>query len=235
MKLKIIDTGRDFAKNNMEFDKELLENLSKINKPVLHFYDWHLSSITYGFFIKPEKFLDLKKIKQKKMEIAKRPTGGGIVFHLFDMAFSFLMPKTHKFFFLNSLKNYHFVNNIVKLALLECFNLKENNLYLAKASTMPRNDFCMANPSKYDLLFKGKKVLGSSERRKRGGYLHQSTISLTLPDKNILKDIILPGSKILEGIFYSTHPLLKKGVDVKKEKGRLKGLLCKHFEKELEG
>jgi lipoate-protein ligase A len=235
MKLKIIDTGKNFAKNNMEFDEKLLENLQKINKPILHFYDWHLNSITCGFFIKPEKFLNLKKIKEKKMEIAKRPTGGGIVFHFFDMAFSFLMPKTHKFFFLNSLKNYHFVNNIVKLALLECFNLKKEDLYLSNENPTSRTNFCMTSPSKYDLLFKGKKVLGSAERRKKGGYLHQSTISLILPDKNILKEIILPGSKILEGIFYSTYPLLKKGFDLKKTKKRLKDLLYKHFKRELEG
>ena len=59
--------------------------------PLLHLYQWDGPSATYGYFIDPSKYLDLNKLRQHHVALARRPTGGGIVFHIWDLAFSFLI------------------------------------------------------------------------------------------------------------------------------------------------
>nr|NGX36770.1 Octanoyltransferase LipM [Candidatus Anoxychlamydiales bacterium] len=56
--LKIIDTKKNSAKKNMSIDADLLDTLKE---PILHFYDWEQNSLTYGYFINIDKFIDLKK------------------------------------------------------------------------------------------------------------------------------------------------------------------------------
>src|SRR5271170_516877 len=86
---------------NMERDKELLEGLSQEQKPILHFYEWEGDCATYGHFIRPQQWIDLDAAQRLKLNLAKRPTGGGIVFHLSDLAFSLLLPASHPDFSLN--------------------------------------------------------------------------------------------------------------------------------------
>ncbi len=122
--LEIIDTGIDSAEKIMRFDGNLLENLDPNGKPILHFYRWAKPSATYGYFISPEKHLDLKKAEEKGLALARRPTGGGIVFHIWDLAFSFLMPSGHPAFSENTLENYRFVNEAVLAAMRKSFPFK---------------------------------------------------------------------------------------------------------------
>ena len=101
--LRILSTTNTTAQENMSRDTSLLESLKE--DPILHLYGWKSPSITYGYFIKPEKYLDLRAISKHGISLARRPTGGGIVFHIWDQAFSFLMPSSHPLFSHNSLDN----------------------------------------------------------------------------------------------------------------------------------
>lgn len=214
--LEIIDGAEKSAEENMAFDKKLLEEVAS---PVLHFYRWKKKSITHGIFIKPENILNINKLEEYSVEVAKRPTGGGVVFHMWDFAFSFLLPKSHQFFFLNPLKNYHFVNGMVMEALKKGLNMRE--LYFNGEKR--RGDFCMANPTKYDILFKGKKIAGAAQRMGEKGYLHQGTISLMMPKKEELQ-LFLKDQKMVDSIIFYTYPLLQT-------RDKLKRLLFLEFKK----
>ena len=99
---EIIDTGCQSAKKNMCFDAQLLENADTFSKPVLHFYEWEGENATYGYFTDPSKLLNLDQVRKLCLQLARRPTGGGIVFHIWDLAFSVMVPATCPEF---SLKN----------------------------------------------------------------------------------------------------------------------------------
>ena len=70
-------------------------------------------SATFGYFVNPGKFLDLDHVREKGLNLARRPTGGGIIFHLWDMAFSVIVPAHCPEFSMNTLDNYAFVNCVV--------------------------------------------------------------------------------------------------------------------------
>ena len=121
--LRVYDTGISSAQANMDLDGSLLQNLSPDSDPILHLYEWEGPSATYGYFAKPSDHIDLDKAKLRGIQLARRVTGGGIVFHIWDWAFSFLMPSGHIAFSQNTLENYRFVNDAVMSSVGELFDV----------------------------------------------------------------------------------------------------------------
>src|SRR5262249_49694531 len=141
---------------------------------------------TYGHFIAPSQFLNLSAMADLGLDLAQRPTGGGITFHLSDLAFSMLIPASHPGYSANTLANYAFINHLVAKAIKEFMHLSKEPLLLPiePALSDPKAaHFCMAKPTKYDLMLDGRKVAGAAQRRTKFGFLHQGTISLALPDE----------------------------------------------------
>lgn len=206
----------------MRFDEELLEGLAV---PTLHLYQWALPSATYGYFIKPEKHLDLGKAAGRGLDLARRPTGGGIVFHIWDVAFSFLMPSNHPAFSQNTLENYQFVNRAVLEAMRTLFVLREPVELIAQNGPNLGPDcqnFCMAKPTQYDVVHKGMKIAGAAQRKRRQGYLHQGTIALAKPDFGLLNEVLLSKSDVLAAMMtYSFAPLERVDDEVRQDLQKL--------------
>ncbi len=205
---ELFDTGTSSAEENMKIDQDLLNNLRPDSSPILHFYDWKEKSLTYGYFIRIEKFLNLDGIP---LDIARRPTGGGITFHVSDLAFSVLMPASHPEFSNNPLDNYNFINKAVLKGVKRFFeNEMPYHLLSEEASPLDEscNHFCMAKPTIYDVMLEGKKIAGAAQRKKKQGYLHQGTISLAFPNEALLKGILLPDTGVLEAMKQHTFSIL---------------------------
>lgn len=229
-----LDTGVASAEENMHLDAKLLQELDSNGPAILHFYSWSNRCATYGHFVKPGDFLNLREIEKRGIQLAKRPTGGGIVFHIWDLAFSVLIPENHNHFAQRTLDNYHFINQRVLLALQDFFEEKED-LHLIK-NDLPGLDascrcFCMAQPTKYDLVVGEKKIAGAAQRKRKRGLLHQGTISLKIPEQSDLEALIHPGSKVLEAILNHSFPLLAPNEDL--EEGRQ--MIKIHLEKAFTG
>lgn len=199
MKSQLITSGNCSAIDNMEMDRILLDSLKGDPRAILHLYDWKKPTFTYGHFIKPEEFLHLDICLDLGFDWAKRPTGGGILFHLWDFTFSILIPSVHPAFSLNTLDNYRFINSLVEKALN--IYLKDKNEFSLLVNSAPAScrvsaKFCMAHPTEYDILLIDKKVGGAAQRRTQHGLLHQGTISLFEPDFSLLEKIVRESSVV---------------------------------------
>lgn len=211
---RILDTGKASAAINMQVDSALLSQLGKEQEPILHLYEWEGVCATYGYFIKPEEYLDSAGVLKYALQTARRPTGGGIVFHHCDFAFSFLMPAHHSHFFSNTLDNYAFVNKMI-IDIVRNFRAD-----IGHPSLLPENlqacdkscyHFCMAKPTIYDVMLDGRKVGGAAQRRTKEGYLHQGTIALAVPSEVFLSSILKDRQSIVDAIQQHTYPLLGHG------------------------
>jgi lipoate-protein ligase A len=184
--------------------------LSTLEMPTLHFYDWQKPSATYGHFIDLREHFDVSKIVSFGVSLARRPTGGGIVFHIWDLAFSFLLPVDHPAFSENTLENYRFVNEVVLEVVQEYLSLNNLSLISGPAAALGPNcnHFCMARPTIYDVVHNGLKIAGAAQRRTKKGYLHQGTISLAAPDLELLREVLLSNTEISAAMTaYSFAPL----------------------------
>lgn len=233
MDWEVIDTGVGGAEENMRYDARLLEEMGQRSRPVLHFYEWEGKAATYGYFLDPVRCLDLAALKRHNITIARRPTGGGVVFHFWDMAFSVLVPALSPAFSQNTLANYNFVNTAVLKAVQEFLghsvSLTPTDFLALDAEC---RHFCMAKPTKYDVVWQGKKIAGAAQRKTRLGFLHQGTIALCVPEGEVLKEILLPGTQVAEAMKQHTFALLGKGPgegEIREAKVALKRLLTTHL------
>lgn len=232
-----VDTGKRSASENMAIDEALLMDLENETRPILHLYDWENDAATFGHFIDPAKFLNLEGVAKRAVDLAKRPTGGGIIFHHCDLAFSVLLPAVHEAFSTNPLDNYMFVNNRVIWAIRQIFDLTmellpEEPENLDELST----SFCMAKSTKYDVMIEGKKVGGAAQRKTRHGFLHQGSISLGLPPEEYLLDVLPSETQVAERMKQNSFALLGREWDRKKleeARAELRNCLQKAFSQEF--
>jgi lipoate-protein ligase A len=207
--LEVIDTGAAEGEVNMALDTSFLANLRPEGKAVLHFYEWASPTATYGHFIDLKKHIDLDQARLHRLSFARRPTGGGIVFHSWDFAFSFLMPALHPACRDNTLENYKFVNEIVLETVQEYLRV-EAILLPEHAPLFGSNcqHFCMARPTIYDVVYRGLKIAGAAQRRTKNGYLHQGTISLAFPQVELLKSVLRSQEEVTRAMeAYTFAPL----------------------------
>ena len=174
----------------MQKDADLLKSV-KPQQSLLHFYQWRSCSFSYGHFIKPQLLLDTEKAMAEGIEFAKRPTGGGILFHGADFAFSFLAACDHSLYGSNQLESYKKINHLTQLA-LQPFVPAKIEQHLAEANFIKKKSptFCWAEPTIYDLMVDGQKLAGAAQRRKKWGLLQQTSI-LYQPLEHGLLDLIL--------------------------------------------
>lgn len=198
MRFEILIAKASAAQTNMERDVALLESLITDPRCILHFYEWEALSATYGYFIKPDSFFDRERTAEKGLQLARRPTGGGITFHIADLAFSLLLPSCHPCYTLNSLSNYAAING----AVLEALKMPHIDLLTADNGNHKTtiDSFCMTKPSRYDLMWEGRKVGGAAQRRVKHGLLHQGNIHLGLPESAFLIDVLKNGHEIVEAM-----------------------------------
>jgi lipoate---protein ligase len=204
---QVLETSKSPAQRIMDLDRDLLEELEQSQTPLLHLYEWEKPSVTHGLFTRPEDYLNLSELKAKGIALAKRPTGGGIVFHIADLAFSALVPSVHPAFSKNTLSNYAFINGKVKKALLRFFS---EGCQLELCQVEPKEPeacqrFCMAKPTKYDLMIDGQKAAGAAQRTCHFGFLHQGTISLGLLEPEFLSNVLKEGSQVAKSMERYTY------------------------------
>lgn len=196
------------AEANMAMDAMLLRRLACVHKPVLHLYEWEAPSITHGYFVDPNKLLSLPDIHSLGMQLARRPTGGGVIVHTTDLAFSILLPSNHPAFSTNTLENYAYINKMVAGIVKEFLPSTSSIDLLSSEKTCSESylPFCMADPTVYDVMIEGKKVAGGAQRRTKYGYLHQGSISLAIPEKTFLERVIKDPA-VSELMKKNTYPL----------------------------
>jgi len=197
----------------MKLASHLLAGLDPKGEPILHLYDWQEDSATFGYFIHPDKYLNVEKAKKRKLTLARRPTGGGIVFHTWDLAFSFLLGSEHPSFSQNTLENYAFVNQVVLDAMTAFLKTKGDMELISESVVAPNpvmHHFCMARPTQYDVILKGRKIAGAAQRKTKLGYLHQGTISLAMPKEDLLKDVLL-FPEVYTSMLEYTYAPIKQG------------------------
>lgn len=201
--MRLIETGSRPPEEIMAIDAALLAELDPEGPPLLHLYEWDRPCLTYGYFTNPTQYLNLDALRAHGIALTRRPTGGGIIFHLTDLAFSVLIPAKHPKFSLNTLDNYVFVNQWIAQSIGE-FIPKEMFTELLPPSSPCGAErcvpFCMAKPTPFDIMVEGKKIGGAAQRRTKLGLLHQGSLSLFPPPVELLSKVIEQGESVVQAI-----------------------------------
>lgn len=156
------------AAYNMALDAKIFSGYLEDGVAVLRLYSWQAPSITYGFSQEPESQIELGACAADGVQIAKRITGGGILFHDDEITYSFVCSKSDlgepQGVFVDYRNICSFLMRFYEsLGLIATFALEAAGF---KNRCAP-HELCSAAHEKYDLVINGKKIGGNAQKRNR--------------------------------------------------------------------
>jgi len=146
--------------------------LGEADDPILRIYGWSRPCVSIGYFQSIDE-VDYEKCKKQGVDVIRRITGGGAVFHDKELTYSFVTKK-----FPNSImESYQQICQLVISALSRLgFNAKFS----------PLND----------ITIEGKKVCGNAQTRKNNILLQHGTILLEVDVERMFSLLNVPSEKI---------------------------------------
>lgn len=161
------------GKENMEKDMELLERAGEKQEVFVRFYSWQRPTISLGYFQKPEKVLNLELLERYNIDYVKRPTGGRAVFHYREITYSVAIPVSYPNLPEGVTGAYRFISEPIYMAFLRSgipvkWARQEEN----------GSEVCFLAPARHEIMYQGKKVVGSAQRRKADSVLQHGSILL---------------------------------------------------------
>jgi lipoate-protein ligase A len=182
--IEFVDSSALSGKENMELDLHNLDNLiAQKGNAIFRLYKWQPYCISLGYNQKQD-FINQEQLSKDNIDLVYRPTGGRAVFHSEEITYSIVVP-------LNDKLTKHDVYRDIHLLLLNSFlklgaklDYVENNSDLNNFYKSNKLAFaCFASSAKNELIYNGRKIVGSAQRIK-DGYLLQHG-SILLGDKHL--------------------------------------------------
>ncbi len=152
--------GARSAFDNMAIDEAILRCVVAGDSPnTLRFYTWEPSAVSVGYFQGLEQEVDLEVCRREGVDVIRRLTGGGAVFHDRDgeITYSLALKGSTPGIPQNVLESYGVLCRGLVLGL--------QHLGL-EASFAPIND----------IVVNGRKISGNAQTRRFGGILQHGTI-----------------------------------------------------------
>ncbi|MFA5062938.1 MAG: lipoate--protein ligase family protein [Candidatus Omnitrophota bacterium] len=154
--------------HNMFLDEKIFNRYLKDGIPVLRLYSWKNPSFTYGVLQHPESEIDFRQCLSDGVEVVKRITGGGILFHNDEITYSFVCSKQDIGEPQEVLVSYKQICAFL-IRFYESLGLKagfalESETFRDRCGP---SELCSASYEKYDIVINGRKIGGNAQKRKR--------------------------------------------------------------------
>ncbi len=211
----ILPFTTDTGENQMRRDRELMERARREKRVFFRLYNFKGRVITMGFLQNEEEAIFKERCLEDGVEVVRRPTGGGSVYHFRDITYSLVSPMDFPLAHGGVLKSYKRITLIFKRA-FERVGLKIEE-FRGKSQ---RGAFCFSSPAPYELMIGGKKFMGNAQVRRDGVLLQQGVIMFGSPEgvEKYIKGVDLEKfTYILKWIDISYHKMVDSIYGVWKE------------------
>ena len=208
----------DDAFMSMAIDEALLKLNAESKSPnTIRFWRWLPSTISIGCFQSVEREVDLEVAKRHGVDVVKRITGGGAVFHDHDGELTYSVVC----------KQGDIPDDIIESYRLICGGLVRGFERLGlRAEFKPVND----------VLGNGKKISGSAQTRRWGSVLQHGTV-LIAPDMRLMFELLRVSPEKISDKFIAS--VFERVTTIERELGRkpsfeeVKETMSEGFEKAL--
>ncbi|MBD3261999.1 MAG: lipoate--protein ligase family protein [Candidatus Altiarchaeales archaeon] len=148
----------------MAQDQLMLDKVSQDQVPVLRIYGWSPPAVSIGYFQSLRDEVDETICRKKGVDIVRRMTGGGAVYHKTEATYSLILPQ--KTMNCDIQKSYEKINQGVVEAL---------RLLGVESRFRPLNDITVG----------GKKISGNAQTRRGRCILQHGTILLDVDPREM--------------------------------------------------
>ncbi len=155
--------------------------------PTLRLYGWKPAALSLGYFQKKEEVADVTYCKKNHIDIVRRVTGGGALFHEHEVTYSFVWNAAEGRIPENTRESYAAILAGLQKGLLDHLGVRTSLAREAKGpSSKDSQAYCLARHSCYDMTVDGKKLIGSAQRRTKTARLQHGSLLLRLDKKKVL-------------------------------------------------
>lgn len=164
--IEVTFDGHLSGQTNMSIDwQRTIAHEERKAKPMLRFYGWKPWAISLGANQRETDF-DPAKCNEIGIDIVRRATGGRAVLHARELTYSFVIPVNGR---LNAKEAYREIHIFLLKGLQQ---LEVKDLYFEKAQPNLYEFYrrevasisCFASSARYEIEWKGKKIVGSAQR-----------------------------------------------------------------------
>ena len=197
MRWRVIPMEVRNAAMNMAIDEAISASVSKGANPTIRFYKWLPSAVSIGYFQSLKEVVNKKNCKKLGVNIVRRRTGGGAVYHSNrgEITYSVIGPVDM------------FPKNIIDSYRLICGWVIEGLKNIGiNAKFAPIND----------IVVNGKKISGNAQTRRNNVLLQHGTILYDVDVKKMFSILRVSNEKIKDKMIKSVEERVTKILDFKK-------------------
>ncbi|MBW8009856.1 MAG: lipoate--protein ligase family protein [Chloroflexi bacterium] len=176
---RLLKTAPAHGSWNMAVDEAILEAVGNGDvSPTLRFYAWEPPCLTLGY-AQPISDVDHSKLENNGWEVVRRITGGRAILHTDELTYAVIVPANEPRLAGDIITSYKRLSQtlLAGLAQLGIFAQVEPNPKSAQ-KTSPNGPICFETPSNYEILYAGKKLIGSAQARRQSGILQHGSLPL---------------------------------------------------------
>lgn len=172
-----INSGENKGKFNMDFDQELARECTP-NEAYFRLYKWKPYCISLGANQNFEE-INLTKAERDRIDVVKRPTGGRAILHAEEITYSVILPVS---FSLSAKEIYQKISLALIKGLslydsiLSELELEEEQPNFPQILKQPTGALCFGSTAKNEVKYKGKKLIGSAQRKMNSVILQHGSI-----------------------------------------------------------
>lgn len=176
---RILQTGLDSAYLNMGLDEAILESVASGSAlPTLRIYGWEPPAISLGYFQGALEEVDVDACRRQGVDLVRRITGGGAVFHDAEVTYSIVIPEGHP---------------LAPPSILDSYSLLCSGIVEGLKSLHITAEFAPIN----DIVSGGRKISGNAQTRKKGCLLQHGTVLLKVDVEKMFSLLKVPKEKAL--------------------------------------
>jgi lipoate-protein ligase A len=175
----LLETGLATAYMNMGLDEAILESVSAgQSPPTLRFYGWRPKAISIGYFQGIRDEVDVEACARSGVDIVRRITGGGAVFHDAEVTYSIVFPESHA---------------LASASILDSYRLICGGIIAGLGRLGIASEFAPIN----DIVALGRKISGNAQTRTMRCILQHGTILLGVDVETMFGLLRVPREKAL--------------------------------------
>ena len=228
---RLIQSGHCDAATNMAIDEAIFLSYQEgLTEPTLRLYGWKPAAISFGHSQNAEELINLNACASEGIDIVRRPTGGGIIFHDNELTYSIVLSQADIGISYRVKESFEAITSFL-LAYYRSLGAEANfakdtvkRPFLAH-SIAP---FCFSRNEEYDILVNGRKCGGNAQKRKKNVILQHGSIPLSF-DKTKASRFLNDHSIIKTMDVTTVHEFSKEKTDIQKLSEALIKAFSFHF------
>ncbi|MFA5073292.1 MAG: lipoate--protein ligase family protein [Nitrospirota bacterium] len=199
----LIDSGEQSGAYNMALDEKLLDHANKEpSSPILRFYQWQPPAVSLGRFQNIATAINQDACRRHGIDVVRRITGGRAVLHHHEVTYSIIARTDNPLFPSSVLGTYKVIARCLLAGLanlgISAEMVSHRGRYARLVGQNRKSSACFSSPSWYEIVVKGKKIIGSAQRRLSHAFLQHG--SLLIEYDPVLENEVIPGTPCESGV-----------------------------------